>query len=64
MFSCTAVDTNPHELLSCLLRDVSYDIANHQKWKSNENMLKLMIIFGSGEDIGELGYKHDFCIKK
>jgi hypothetical protein len=63
MFFCLAADTDDHhDLLSRLCQNVSSDIANHQTWELNDAMLKLMIFFGSGEDIGEMDCNLDFRI--
>jgi hypothetical protein len=70
MFFCIAWDTdqndcckNQNELLSRLCKKVSANIANHQEWVLSKEMLKLMILFGCGEDIGEMHCKFDFYIK-
>jgi hypothetical protein len=63
MFFCLAADTDDHHgLPSRLCQNVSSDIANHQKWELSDEMLKLVIFFGSGEDIGEMDCKLDFSI--
>jgi hypothetical protein len=70
MYFCIAWDTknkggtiNPDILLSRICENVSADIANYQTWPLNEEMLKLMIIFGCGEDIGVMDCRFDFYIK-
>jgi hypothetical protein len=67
MFFCVAIDTdqkdcakNQYELLSRLCGNISADIANHQKWELSDE--KVMILFGCGEDVGEIDCKLDFDI--